>query len=232
MKFCPHCGGDLSAHLAVANSAPLVGTRPVTPSQPSPTYDQTKIWRELVALADERQAKSSPPTLVELVDPAIAELLKTADPTANVNGLSTVVHIVFDRIVTPRGGSILQAVASQGQAAPSVEQLKLWGYLVVDGKVVEVDGCPVGRGYGAINYWGGDKQFKRWHLAQPVEVNPSRNGDPLFMDDRMVAFGAIWRDVSKIREAMINLLSTFSLGVGEKDGAIAYPFALKVTQRA
>ncbi len=227
MKFCPLCGGNIAAYLAAHSG----GTHApdATPPPTAKRYDQVVIWKDLVAVAKDRAAKGSLPTLPDLIEPAVAALLAASDPTVNVDGLKTTVHLVFDRQIVPQGGLLHQAMLADGKTPVRPEQLAAMGYLVLNGKVVQVDGVPVSPAYGVIEYWGGDKQFKRWHLARPVTQNPSRNGDPLFMDEEMIAFEAVWRDMSKIGEAMHNLLSTFTTGVGGS-AAIANPLALLILQ--
>lgn len=226
MKFCPHCGGDVSSYLAAEGGARTATSSPTTSPLPPPgPYVQEAIWRRLVSKARSLAGK---PTLAELVDDAILPLLSTYDWFKAANNAPMIVHLVFDQSVIPNGGMALLAAKSEGQAPLSAEQFQSNGYLVVDGKVAHVDGMPVGECYGAIQYWGGEKQFKRWHMTRPVEVEPSRNGNPFFMDAEMVAFGVFWRDPDKIREAMMTLLSTFTQGV-KGDKPIANPLVLEIT---
>lgn len=234
MKFCPHCGENISAYLTAEKQgspgAPSFASPAPTPIPPKPAvaYDQTSVWRRLVELA--RGRAGAAPSIPELVDSAVTALLGHANPMLNVNGLKTTVHLVFDAPITPRGGVMHMAASSNGRIAPaSTAHMADHGYLMIDGKVVQVDGVPVGVGYGALDYWGGDKQFKRWHLAGPIEISPHRNDAPYFMDGEMVAFGVTWRDMSKIKEAMMSLLSTFATGV-KGDKAIAQPMALEIIQ--
>jgi hypothetical protein len=71
------------------------------------------------------------------------------------------------------------------------------------------------------------KQHRRWHLLEPVKINASRNGDPFFMDDNMMAFGALWSDAAKSDEAFISLLEMFSSGV-RGSGVIARPLVAEI----
>jgi hypothetical protein len=222
MKFCPHCGQDISKFLAASAGVPLPGpaAQPLAPAK----YDQVPFWKNLVARTRKLVEEKKPPTLQGLVDPVVASLMRTP---LNPDGVETIVHLVFDRPIVPNGGVLMHSMMLDGRSSYGPEQLKNMGYLVIDGKVVVVDGSPVSPAYGVIDYWGGDKQFKRWHLARQVQINPSRNGTPFFMDEEMVAFGAIWRDMLKVQEALLSLLHTFTMGV-QGDGAIAQPFALEV----
>lgn len=211
MKFCPHCGGDLSRYLAATGGAAV----------PSPgPYDQTKTWRTLLAKATERDKL---PTFMELIDPAVNAL-----PANSTGELDTIVHLLFNHKIVPDGGVLYRAAMLDGKVNIQPKELETRGYLVLDGKVVLVDDVPVGPAYGALDYWGGEKQFKRWHLTKPCTINPSRNGNPFFMDEEMIAFGASWRDSLKIKEALLNLFTLFGQGVNG-DKPIAHPLALQIT---
>ena len=170
MKFCPHCGGDLSAYLAAEGPGDASTRTPATSSAPK-KYDQTKVWRELVQRA--REVGGDPPDISNVA-------LAAADgirPFFKTTPLSTIVHIVFDKNVVPQGGILYQAAQFDGRMKNTSDQLEALGYSMEDGKVKLVDDMPVGPVYGAIEYWGGEKQHPRWHLVRPVTINPSRNGD-------------------------------------------------------
>ena len=92
-----------------------------------------------------------------------------------------------------------------------------------------VDDVPVGQAYKIIDYWGGSQQHKRWHMTSPVELNPSRNGDPFFMDENMIAFGVSWKDGTKVQEAFLGLMNLFADGVNG-EGIVAHPLEVKVTR--
>lgn len=217
MKFCPHCGGDLTAFLSAATLG--VGSKA---QEPKKAYDQTATWRALAELAATR--RQSPPALEDLVTEALAKLGVVRAP------VTTIVHLFLDRPVTPQGGMLYTATMTDGKAPkPSIAQLQAQGYLVVNDKLVLIDDIPVGVGYGVLEYWGGAKQHKRWHLEAPITIFPSRNGNPYFMDDEMVAFGATWRDTSAMQSALINLLSSFTEGV-RGDKLVAQPLALELVQ--
>lgn len=236
MKHCPHCGGDISKYLlaespVAATSSPIPATfAPNPPLERPATYDQTKVWLDLV----ERASKVQPgQTHGELVDLAFRRFVAGKNAGDLVN-FSTVVHMVFDRVIVPQGGILYSAlrvgttINAQG-STPSLEQLETMGYLISDGKVVEVEGIPVSRAYGALQYWGGDKQYRRWHLANPITVNPSRNGNPFFMDAEMVAFGAKWTDLQKMKDGLIALLQLFAEGVGGEKKIIANAVAVEIS---
>src|SRR5262249_276828 len=122
--------------------------------------------------------------------------------------------IVMDRTSTPAGGTLLQGVLSDGRLGPAgdLDRLKTHGYVIEDGKVKQSEGVPVGRAFIALEYWGGERHPQRWHLSQPGYVNPNRRGDPFFMDDRCIAFGAVWRDLGRYAEAMTTLIETLRKG--------------------
>ena len=146
--------------------------------------------------------------------------------------LSTIVHVVFDRDIVPSGGVLYRATMLDGRTQTNPEQLEAMGYAVKDGAVLTIADVPVGRAYTAVEYWGGGKQHKRWHLAEPAIIEPSRNGNPFFMDESMLAFGATWRDLERVEEALLGLLESFAAGVGKEKGKpIAVPLALELVAR-
>jgi len=219
MKFCPHCGGDLSRYLMADNRPPGV---PVAPA-PVPKYDQDAIWKRLVARASE--VRGNPPRTDALVQGAMEEL-----GGVHKFPLSTVVHIAFDRSVVPTGGVLYRATMLNGRMNITGEKLTAMGYVVEGDAVKTVSDIPVGPAFLAIDYWGGEKQHRRWHLHEPVSIDPSRNGNPLFMDENMVAFGAKWRDLLKASDGLIALLDSFVHGVKGSGDPIAVPLALEVSR--
>jgi len=221
VKFCPHCGGDLAAYLAAEGS--------VIVPQPSANqavtvqrkYDQTKTWQELMTRA--REIGGNPPDITELafsVSSGLVAKLKEGNA-------STIIHIVFDKNIVPEGGILYQAAMLDGQMGSDENQLRGLGYGLTNGKVDIVDEVPVGPAYGILDYWGGESQHRRWHLAEPVTINPSRNGEKFFMDDNMIAFGAKWKDGERAEEGLLELLGLFENGVGGGDH-VAKPIALEV----
>jgi hypothetical protein len=101
------------------------------------------------------------------------------------------------------------------------------GYAVNEGKLVTVDDVPVSKAYVALEYWGGEKQHRRWHLAALVTLNPSRNGNPFFMDENMVAFGARWKDPTKMEAGLLELCEIMAEGV-KQSGVIAKVLAMEL----
>jgi hypothetical protein len=227
MKFCPNCGFDLTPHLAIeGNRVPGNSTLPAVHPTTAEAYDQTDVWKKLMASALEREA--TPPSSIELTQKSVQELQALAK-LAGGKPVDTVVHLVFDRNIAPSGGGFASAVLG-GRNELNIEQMKAQGYVVEDGKIATHQDIPVGAAFQVIDYWGGERQSKRWHLAAPVALVASRNGDPFFMDERMAAFGALWSDVDKAEEAMLTLLGAFSEGVGG-DGIVAHVLELKITER-
>ncbi len=209
-KYCPHCGGALPPPM----NRPVGGSAGELPApipffrdpQPVDSYDQTEYWREVVSKA---QAVPEGTTVTNL-------------PEGFTKG-ATIIHMVFDKSVSPQGGlmkQLIQNVAStQSIQAPRLTpaELDAMGYLAdAEGKVVLVDDIPVGRIYGILRYWGGEKQHKRWHMASPVIIDPSRKGDPCFIDDNLAAIKVIWKDGERMSEALTVLADQLREGV--KDG--------------
>ena len=215
MRFCPYCGGDLAPHLAAAGNAVAAPATPATGGK----YDQDAIWKGLVTEAASR--KATPPAVMSLVTTAMSEIGTPKE------SFSTIVHLVFDREIVPRGGVLHKATLLEGRTEMNLPMLEAMGYAVRDGHVVLVDEIPVGKAYEVLSYWGGEKQHKRWHLAEPIALNASRSGNPFFMDMAMVAFGAKWRDQAKLSEALMVLCELFITGVAAA-GLVAVPLGLKL----
>ena len=226
MKFCPCCGNDISAYLA-AEGRSVVATEPVVPISPA-NYDQTNVWRELVGKAEKIQA--TPPQSSQLGMQAAQEVAAALKGTANGESVETIVHLVFDRPIVPSGGVLSTAVTGLGGGELQLDRMKAMGYAIEDGKVATSNNSPIGPVYQIIDYWGGEKQHRRWHLAKPVELDASKHGDPLFMDQNMVAFGAVWNDSAKSEEAFLSLMNLFTDGVNG-DGIIAHPLEVKIAIR-
>jgi hypothetical protein len=182
------------------------------------SYDQTATWKALVKEAEARAAE--PPSPVSLV-------ASVAIPKFDGKPISSIVHLVFDRKVVPEGGVLSMAAQQDGELAMSPEHLEAMGYVFEESKIKVVDHTPIGQAYQVLEYWGGDRQHKRWHLAEAITIDPSRKGDPFFMDDQLVAFGAIWKDGDRIEEGLLELLEFFAKGV-RGDGCVAHPLVLKV----
>ena len=104
--------------------------------------------------------------------------------------------------------------ATQAPVTPRLSrtELETLGYVIDDeGKVITEDDMPISQVYGVLKYWGGDRQHKRWHLTAPVVLDPSRKGDPYFMDENMVAFGADWEGFDE--RSMLELIELLKKGV-------------------
>lgn len=212
LRFCPNCGENLAQYKPSARAKVIQ----------QPAYDQTRIWKELVALAESHRA--SPPAPEALILPVLE---RSAEVFADGKEVRSVIHLVLDRSIVPQGGVLQRAALSEGRLPTTTEQLELAGYVLEEGKVQMVDDIPIGIGYQIVNYWGGERQHKRWHLAKPVSINPSRNGNPYFMDDNLVAFGAKWLDGERTQEALFTLLELFAHGINDS-GTVATPLALAV----
>jgi hypothetical protein len=216
MKFCPNCGHDLSQYNNQGSASPAL---PV-----DKPYNQTDLWRGLVARA--QAVEATPPAPESLVLPVVERVRDWGKGRASV---TTIIHLVFDRDIAPRGGALHQITMSEGRVPMDAARLEMMGYDVRGGKVVTIDDIPVGPAYSLVNYWGGDRQHKRWHMVKPCEINPSRNGDPLFMDATMMAIRVSWRDLEKIDAALFELLEMFTKGFGQHLRPIAVPLVLEVT---
>jgi len=220
MKFCPHCGEDLSAYLAV-DKTPVSArsTKPAVSVQKD--YDQTKIWKEIMESV--RLAAARPPGVTEL-GLRVAEDLR---PVLRGGPVSTIVHLAFDKDIVPQGGALYHAALLDGRDPGSVDKFTAMGYDLDDGKVRLVDDVPVGPIYGLLEYWGGEKQHRRWHLSEPVRLNPSRHGDPFFMDENMVAFGAKFKDAERLDEGILELLTLLEQGPDGR-GGVGAPVEMKI----
>lgn len=224
MNFCPHCGGDISTYMAAEQ-----GHSPTGPTGARPTggkYAQDSIWRRLVQ--EGAATKGSPPEAMQLVGKAtnqVAPAFGRSNPAGDP--IATIVHLVMDRNIQPQGGILHRAALLEGKMKTSLEQLGQMGYAVREDKLVTVDDSPVSLAYTVIDYWGGEKQHKRWHLAEPVDINPSRNGDPFFMDENMIAFGAKWLDCGKMDNALLDLHGLLSFGL-KNTQSIGVPLALEI----
>lgn len=201
MNFCPNCGASLSAYTAAEQG----GDAPVSTNilATKGKYDQDKIWRSLLEQAD--VAAQDPPE----IDALVKEALLSIRPGAK----KTIVHLAMDKDVVPKGGVLHRATVLEGRTPMDEDRLKKMGYAVENGQVVMVDDIPVSPIYQALQYWGGDRQHKRWHMKYPIELDPSRNGNPSFMDECMVAFVAHWSDTHKMDEALQQMCTWLKEGL-------------------
>lgn len=226
MKFCPHCGNNISQYLAaegISAAAATVATPPVTQGSIG-KYDQTATWKKIIAQAE--SLRSTPPSCIQLAETA-ALAVRNSCQAFGSSALQTIVHIAFDREIVPKGGTLYQAALLEGRTSLDVGRLSAMGYVVEDGKVAMVNDAPIGKAYSVIDYWGGTRQHKRWHLAEPVKLSAARNDSPFFMDETMVAFGAKWLDTERIAEALLELLDAFTNGV-KGGGCVAHPLVLEI----
>ena len=221
MKYCPHCGGDISPYIQASG---MSGTRqPAAASikTKDTKYDQDEVWRRIQRSVE--VIRESPPR-PEMLVMAAHEALSARPPGSFEK---TVVHFAFDRPIVPVGGVLHRMTLLNGRAETTPEQLQTMGYALADGKVRVVDGVPVGPSYTVLEYWGGERQYRRWHLLEPIKIEPSRNGNPFFMDDNMIAFGAKWKDLLAFQEGLLELTELFSEGLPGEE-TIAIPLALEI----
>lgn len=230
MKFCPQCGVDLTPYLKAAehrNPRVKPETKQGMPKIESGTpYNQDDIWRSIQSVVEARHGEAlGKGELVSMAQIAAEEVhVLVGDGSTD-----TVVHVAFDRSVSLPGGTILSAVASDREPRMTKDRLLRAGYqLNAEGHVVTDQGSPIPAVYRTVSWWGGDKQYRRWHMSRPVDVRATRNGNPCFIDDNMLAFKASWRDAVKAAEAFETLLNAFQTGVNEQ-GFIANPVTLLVT---
>ncbi|KKM76199.1 hypothetical protein LCGC14_1382550 [marine sediment metagenome] len=175
-------------------------------------YHQDEAWRRVLEMADSMRQRTE-----------LADILLPPDFTSG----KTVVHMAFDTNVCPSGGLMHNMVRNSSVTQPinqrklKSKELETMGYVADEnGKVVLVDDVPIGPVYGILQYWGGKKQHKRWHMSKPIELDPNRKGDPCFMDDNMVAFVAHWKDSTKMATSMAELGKLLVNGIhdGQKVG--------------
>jgi hypothetical protein len=221
-RHCPHCGGELPS---IGEASPPRSGRTEAAVTRAKTYNQDAVWKAIVAKGE--KAIQKPPLPIDLAKEATSA---SAARLASLSDADSLVHILFDKPITPDGGLLYTALMGSGKG-PAPESLKARGYVLdAEGHVVMVDETPIGRGYRTLQYWGGEKQHRRWHLAEPITINPSRHGDPLFMDAEMVCFGAKWRDGERFEDALTSLLGLFIDGF-ENDGHPLTPLVLEVVWR-
>ena len=188
MKYCPECGASLTKYMSPVHEQ----------AEPAPRkgYSQDEIWKSIL---EEAELVPTPPPAEALAESVLPQEAVTYP-------LRSTIHILFDRSVTPSGGIIQQAVLSEGKMRVDERILAGHGYIIEDGKVALHDGVPMGIFCQVLEYWAGERQHRRWHMSEPVSFSPSRNSSPYFMDERMVAFGVVWSDDVKIKEAITELL--------------------------
>lgn len=226
MKFCPECGANLAPYQQATPREPR-SQEPYLSASASDAaraaYNQDETWRMILS---QEAATSGPLSVDQVLAASNVEKVTRQINRLRTNapdGVRTIVHALFDREVTPTGGVLYRATMTNGRGAIDVGMLEKAGYVVENNKVVTADNVPVGKAWNIFHWWGGRRQHHRWHLAEPVEVNPSRLGDPLFIDDRLAAFGVTWKDSTKLRESLHALLCKFAPTDGP---AVAIPTVL------
>ena len=216
MKFCPHCGENISAHIAADANLPIMESVVTSPTPGK--YDPVEIGRRVLSLASGRRA----------VPPSTADLVTEAMRPIRPRTKKTTVFLALDKEVVPTGGVLHRATMLEGRSEMSAERLKKLGYaLDDDDHIIVVNDVPVGPVYQILQYWGGEKQHHRWHLKYAIDVNPRRNGEKFFMDENLVVFGAEWKDTQSMDVALSNLLELFRSGLKGQNFK-ATPLALEL----
>ena len=188
-SICPVCKGTGSI------VKPAIQT-----SDDKGVYDQDAIWTELT---------NHPPVDFDV---ELSNAMKVLDSPAVKEAeppYSFIVHLLFNSNVTPHGNLILDQVrrgqlqTGSAQERLSEDHLRARGYsLVSDGKVQTVKDIPVGPIYNVLVEWLVDG-LADWNMAtDPVAIDVNRKGNPLFMDNNMVAFCATYKDLSMVRESL------------------------------
>jgi hypothetical protein len=166
-KFCPHCGGTLPSDLPAQGALP----KPEVAVGRAGQYDPARFWKSLLKRVDSWQA-SHPGTVPGALALAKEAFVGAAPRLASATEpMRSIVHLAFDRRITPTG-SLLTSILSDGRMIDDPIKLAAMGYAVRDGKVLLVDDMPVRSVYPLLQYWGGERQHRRWHLAGPIEVDP------------------------------------------------------------
>ena len=162
-------------------------------------YDQSSIWTSMM--------KCAPVRFVEKLDEEIGFI--TVSPIPKL-----VVHLLTNVILTPHGNLIyeqLRMSTISGHAPVerlSNDQIVSRGYVLGDdGMVKTVDDIPVGHFYFYLKEWGIDS-YEDNGLKEPIAIDVNRKGSPLFMDNEMVAFAAVFENAAKIKSSMSNLYSS------------------------
>jgi len=192
-SVCPVCKGLGS----IAKRLPPVHDK-------EKVYDQDATWTELT--------RDTPLDFGEALDSAI-KVLDHPDLKASDTPYSFIVHLLFDKNVTPQGNLILEQVrlgslrTGQTRKKLSPEHLRAKGYCVLpEGGVQAINDVPVGRFYNILVKWG---------MARSIVIDVNRKGNPYFMDGNMVAFGVTYGEVECIRESLDTLNSYCVNGVAE-----------------
>lgn len=159
-------------------------------------YDQDDIWRKLTG------------------DRNVDLEQRLAQDIEEVDISSIIAHFVFDRLITPQGNLYIKLMwpllSVAKESALSRDQLIANGYVVQeDGKVQTVNDLPVGRIYDHLMQWGGPSTYSAWEMMVPIEVDPNRKGNPLFMDNNLLAIRVRFKKEAKgdpiVNEAFLAL---------------------------
>lgn len=227
---CPFCAHDITfmqpAFASQTYTAPPAGawTTTASPTVESKLDDavysrdlQSVLWQRM----HEKVALYAGMTPDQIISNAVAQ------KRPNREDGSVVMHLMFDRDVTPVGGvingAVLQSTATVAPAAQEfdVEKLRTLGYALVPGenRIQTVDDVPVGPLWNTLQYWGGERQHKRWHMERPILASPRRNDCPAFMDGKMCAVQVWLRDDERLYDALAELCVECQTGLNGSPAA-------------
>lgn len=168
-------------------------------------YDQDAFWTNMT-----RDVSSSFEDALELA----VRVLNSPQVKKCTIPYSFIVHLLLDRAITPLGNLILDQVrrgqlrTGQTQERLSPEHLQARGYVTLpSGNVQVVDDIPVGPFYNTLVEWGVERHTIH-RMDCPITIDVNRKGNPFFMDNTMVAFGATYSDVGWVK-ASLELLNIY-----------------------
>lgn len=165
---CPLCNGDGKAK-AVEE-----------PSAEPKEYNQDRIWIKLV--------KEGCVPLVQKIDEATEMIASLTEESGRV---SLVVHLLFDKNITPDGSLFFEQLTLGGRGIDhrlSNDVIEAKNYNVLDdGKIDTAGNVPVSPIYRSI-----ESALNRpeWEF-EDVWLDPNRKGNPLFTDNNMIAVGIV-----------------------------------------
>jgi len=206
-QFCPHCGGKLPSEENTERTTERQAKSETTP--PPRVYDGVKYWRTVI---ERSQLNRHQPLDVSR---AVKLIFDQARGRADFDGI---VHLLMDRDVVPTGGVFQRAAEMLSDSkittyGPDQEEkerfLRQRGYVINDGKVVMVNDVAVGRSYLLLEEWGGQEHFGDWNMTKPIDLQPSRSGNPYFFDENMITFGVHFSRIDDIEPALNALLARF-----------------------
>jgi len=166
-------------------------------------------------------------------DEIVARAVETRRP--NRKDGSIVVHMMFDGAIVPTGGVLymdmkLRTATGTPPREPFDEaKMRAYGYVVIPGPdgnpvIKTVNDCPVGPIYDILMYWAAgtptNTHYRRWHMTQPIVVNPRRNHCPEFMDENVLAFTAFYEDDANLKESLETLCRYCTDGIATKGGVM------------